>query len=108
MSASATTTTRYRPALDGLRALAGAGVIAYHLGFSRVRGGFLGVDLFFVLSGYLITGLLVEEREHRGRLDLGRFYARRARRLMPALLVVLIGVVIVVGAGGTGLDVSSV
>jgi peptidoglycan/LPS O-acetylase OafA/YrhL len=72
-----------------LRALAVAAVVLYHLGLPRVRGGYLGVDLFFVLSGYLITGLLVGEWEGRGRISFRRFYARRARRLLPALFIVL-------------------
>jgi peptidoglycan/LPS O-acetylase OafA/YrhL len=79
----------YLPALDGLRALAVAAVVLYHLGLPRVRGGYLGVDLFFVLSGYLITGLLVGEWDGRGRVSFRRFYARRARRLLPALFVLL-------------------
>jgi len=80
------------PALDGLRALAVAAVLLYHAGVSRVRGGFLGVDVFFVLSGYLITGLLAREYLATGAVALRRFYRRRARRLLPALFVVLAGV----------------
>jgi peptidoglycan/LPS O-acetylase OafA/YrhL len=78
---------RYRPGLDGLRGLAVAVVVAYHVGY--LRGGFLGVDVFFVLSGYLITGLVLAELEGTGRLSLRRFWARRARRLVPALMVVV-------------------
>jgi peptidoglycan/LPS O-acetylase OafA/YrhL len=84
-----------RPALDGVRALAVTGVLAYHLGGgegSAVRGGFLGVDVFFVLSGYLITGLLLDERRRVGRIDLVAFWFRRARRLLPALVVVVVAV----------------
>lgn len=80
----------YLPALDGLRALAVAAVVAYHAGVSA-RGGFLGVESFFVLSGYLITALLVAEWERHGRIDLPRFWRRRARRLLPALLLTLLG-----------------
>jgi peptidoglycan/LPS O-acetylase OafA/YrhL len=80
----------YRPALDGLRALAVLGVIAYHLDYRWARGGFLGVDLFFVLSGYLITSLLADERLRIGRTDFLGFWARRIRRLIPALLLLLI------------------
>jgi peptidoglycan/LPS O-acetylase OafA/YrhL len=80
----------HEPALDGLRGLAVAAVVLFHL--ERLDGGFLGVDLFFVLSGYLITSLLVTEHRGRGRIDLGRFWARRARRLLPALLLLIVGV----------------
>src|SRR6476659_7482735 len=79
----------HKPALDGLRAVAVLAVIAYHLGFGWARGGFLGVDAFFVLSGYLITSLLVVEFAGERRVDLRAFWARRARRLLPALLLVL-------------------
>jgi peptidoglycan/LPS O-acetylase OafA/YrhL len=81
-------TRGYRPALDGIRALAVVAVICYHVGLP-VSGGFLGVDVFFVLSGYLITELLLAEHEASGRVRLGRFWARRARRLLPALLLVV-------------------
>src|SRR3954449_9620635 len=77
------------PALDGLRGVAALGVLLYHGGVAAVPGGFLGVALFFVLSGYLITALLVQERERTGRVRLGAFWARRARRLLPALVLVL-------------------
>ncbi|MGH9083407.1 MAG: acyltransferase family protein, partial [Acidimicrobiales bacterium] len=83
-------TGRHLPALDGLRALAVAGVMAYHLGLGAASGGYLGVDLFFVLSGFLITSLLVEEWLGTGTARLGAFWARRARRLLPALLVLLV------------------
>jgi peptidoglycan/LPS O-acetylase OafA/YrhL len=84
----------YRPGLDGLRALAVIGVFLYHAwphgdGGGWLPGGFLGVDLFFVLSGYLITSILLIEWEHHTRIDLLRFWARRARRLFPALVVVV-------------------
>jgi peptidoglycan/LPS O-acetylase OafA/YrhL len=79
----------YQPALDGLRALAVAAVIAYHFGAGWASGGFLGVDAFFVLSGYLITSLLLTEWGRDGRISLAGFWVRRARRLLPALLVVL-------------------
>ena len=77
----------YRPALDGLRAVAVLAVVAYHLQIGPTPGGFLGVDVFFVLSGYLITSLLLRERTRTGRIDLGKFWARRVRRLLPALIV---------------------
>jgi len=82
----------YQPALDGLRALAVLGVLLYHAGVSWAPGGFLGVDAFFVLSGFLITSLLVDEWRTRGRIDFRAFWARRARRLLPALLLVVIAV----------------
>ncbi len=85
------TTTR-RPGLDGLRALAVIAVIAFHEQLSAFPGGFLGVDVFFVLSGYLITDLLVAHWNRVGHLDLRAFWARRARRLLPALAVLLVAV----------------
>ncbi len=80
----------YIPALDGIRALAVLGVMAYHGGIPFLSAGFLGVDTFFVLSGFLITSLLVSEWQRRQTIRLGAFWARRARRLLPALLVVLL------------------
>ncbi len=82
---------RYRPALDGVRAVAVFAVISYHLGYPWMRGGFLGVDIFFVLSGYLITSMLVSNLDRRG-IQLGSFWARRARRLLPAVLVLCIAI----------------
>lgn len=84
---------RYAPALDGLRALAVLAVLAYHGGVRWMPGGFLGVDVFLVLSGYLITALLVEEWRAAGAIRLGRFWGRRVRRLVPALAVVVAAVV---------------
>jgi peptidoglycan/LPS O-acetylase OafA/YrhL len=78
------------PGLDGLRALAVIAVIAFHEQLSAFPGGFLGVDVFFVLSGYLITDLLVAQWNRHGHLALRRFWARRARRLLPALGVLLV------------------
>jgi peptidoglycan/LPS O-acetylase OafA/YrhL len=80
---------RYMPGLDGLRALAVLAVIAYHLGLGWAPGGLLGVGVFFTLSGYLITDLLLAEKAH-GRVQLGDFWLRRARRLLPGLFVMLI------------------
>ncbi|HEV3289403.1 MAG TPA: acyltransferase family protein [Streptosporangiaceae bacterium] len=80
------------PGLDGVRALAVLAVLAFHAGIPGAPGGFLGVDVFFVLSGYLITDLLAAQRDRLGRLDLRRFWVRRARRLLPALAVVLVTV----------------
>lgn len=76
-------------ALDGVRAIACLAVIAHHVGI--IPGGWLGVDVFFVLSGYLITSVLLAEVEDRGSIHLGRFYLRRAGRLYPALLVTVVG-----------------
>lgn len=93
----------YVPALDGLRGIAISGVLACHLfglhSGSVATGGFFGVDLFFVLSGFLITTLLLEERDRDGRVSLRGFYVRRARRLLPALggLIALFLLVMIVG-----------
>ena len=77
------------PALDGLRAFAVIAVLLYHGGIPWLPGGFLGVEVFFVISGYLITALLLAEWRHVGRIDLKAFWLRRARRLLPALYLVL-------------------
>ena len=82
-------TGHHLPALNGLRALAVLAVMAYHLQLGWASGGYLGVDLFFVLSGFLITTLLLEEWARTGALRLGRFWGRRARRLLPALFVLV-------------------
>jgi peptidoglycan/LPS O-acetylase OafA/YrhL len=88
----------YNPALDGVRAVAVVAVLLFHGGWTS--GGFLGVDVFFVLSGFLITSLLVTELDRRGRIDLRSFWARRARRLLPALALVLVAVLLVLPALG--------
>jgi peptidoglycan/LPS O-acetylase OafA/YrhL len=80
----------YLPGLDGIRALAVLGVLLYHGDLTWMRGGFLGVDVFFVLSGFLITTLIVEEYNRSGRINFKRFYLARARRLLPALLLMLV------------------
>jgi peptidoglycan/LPS O-acetylase OafA/YrhL len=80
----------YRPSLDGLRAIAVLGVMSWHYVLPGVKGGFLGVDIFFVLSGFLITKLLVEEWDATGGIHLGRFYLRRMLRLFPALFLLLL------------------
>lgn len=84
----------YHPALDGLRGMAVLSVLAYHGGVRQARGGFLGVDVFFVLSGFLITALLVNEWRQNGRIDIRAFWARRIKRLMPALIMLSLGMVV--------------
>ena len=93
-STHSTTAFGYSPALDGLRALAVASVVLFHAGVSGLNGGFLGVDTFFVLSGFLITSLLLAEHLRTGHIKLSNFWVRRARRLMPALLAMLSATVI--------------
>jgi peptidoglycan/LPS O-acetylase OafA/YrhL len=83
----------FRADIEGLRGVAILLVVAYHAGVPGAAGGYVGVDVFFVLSGYLITGLLVREAESAGRVDLVRFYARRARRLLPAAALVTLATV---------------
>ena len=79
---------KYRSEIDGLRAIAVVPVILFHAGIPAFDGGFVGVDIFFVISGYLITTILLADLEH-GRFSLVRFYERRARRILPALLFVI-------------------
>jgi peptidoglycan/LPS O-acetylase OafA/YrhL len=94
----------YLPGLDGLRAIAVVAVILYHaqqnMPSSWMPGGFLGVEVFFVISGYLITLLLVSEGQRTGALNLQQFWLRRARRLLPALFALLISTMLIVGIGG--------
>ena len=85
----------FRPDIEGLRGIAVSLVVLFHAGLlsksaTQISGGFIGVDLFFVVSGFLITGLLIRERERNGKISLSRFYARRVRRILPAAVVVLL------------------
>ncbi len=91
---------RYLPGLDGLRALAVSAVVAYHLGFGWAAGGFLGVSVFFTLSGYLITDLILSEFAN-GSFRLARFWRARARRLFPGLVLVLVSVTVWVTISGS-------
>ncbi|MGW0641424.1 acyltransferase family protein [Streptomyces badius] len=84
----------FRPDIEGLRAVAVLAVLAFHAGIPGAAGGFVGVDVFFVISGYLITGLLVREAITTGRIRLGDFFSRRARRLLPSAAVVLAAVAV--------------
>ena len=79
---------RYRSEIDGLRAFAVLPVILFHAGFENFSGGYIGVDVFFVISGYLITGILIKERE-KGIFSLTKFYVRRIRRIVPGLFLML-------------------
>jgi len=88
---------RYIPAIDGLRAIAVIAVMLYHLDLKWIPGGFLGVDLFFVISGYVITCLLLDSIQRSGGLDLRGFYSARIRRLLPPLVFMIIVTTVVVG-----------
>jgi peptidoglycan/LPS O-acetylase OafA/YrhL len=96
------------PALDGIRAFAVTAVVLYHFGVPGVSGGLLGVDVFFVLSGFLITSLLCGEHLKRGSIRLGQFWARRARRLLPGLFLLLLGVASYAWVFRNSVDVSTI
>lgn len=89
----------YRPALDGLRGVAVLAVLLFHADISWARGGYLGVSVFFTLSGFLITRLLLEEHGRSGRVGIARFYGRRVRRLVPGSVVTLLGVILLLHLG---------
>ena len=86
--------TQYRPDIDGLRAIAITAVVAFHTGLTAISGGFVGVDIFFVLSGFLITSLLIKEVDQTGRINIKEFYARRIRRLLPASTFVILTLIL--------------
>ena len=88
---------KYIPAIDGLRAVAVIAVMLYHLGVSWIPGGFLGVDLFFVISGYVITRLLLDSIQRSGGLDLRAFYKSRLRRLLPPLVFMIVTTTLFIG-----------
>jgi len=94
----------YRPALDGLRTVAVYLVVLFHAGSDKFQGGFIGVDLFFVLSGFLVTNVLLTEINESGRIRPLRFYARRARRLIPAATLAIVGTSIAMVLVATQLD----
>ena len=95
---------QYQPSLDGLRAVAVTLVVLFHAGLPWLTGGYLGVSVFFTLSGFLITSLLVAEHRSSGGISLSAFYARRARRLLPASLLCVALVVLAHAAGYPGLQ----
>ncbi|MEY3320264.1 MAG: hypothetical protein RL393_844, partial [Actinomycetota bacterium] len=92
-----TSSNRYIHSVDGLRAVAVIAVLLYHLGIDWIPGGFLGVDLFFVISGYVITGLILDSIEKSGGLDLRAFYLSRIRRLVPALIAMVVLTILYIG-----------
>ena len=92
---------RYRPEIERLRAVAVAPVILFHAGFGQFAGGFAGVDIFFVISGYLIAKIIFGEDE-RGEFSILRFYERGARRIVPALAVVVVSPRRIITLRGTG------
>jgi peptidoglycan/LPS O-acetylase OafA/YrhL len=91
----------YQPSLDGLRALSVGVVLLYHAGFSWMHGGFFGVEVFFVVSGFLITSLLLDETDRTGTVSFRQFWLRRARRLFPALAAVLLAVAVWAALAGS-------
>src|ERR1700722_8265175 len=85
---------RFRPDIQGLRAVAVVLVVLYHAGLSGLSGGYVGVDVFFVISGFVITGLLLRERAASGHISLLGFYGRRSRRIIPAATLVIVATVL--------------
>jgi peptidoglycan/LPS O-acetylase OafA/YrhL len=101
-------TMGYQPSLDGLRALSVGVVLLYHAGFSWMHGGFFGVEVFFVVSGFLITSLLLDEHDRNDSIAFGQFWKRRARRLFPALYAVLLAVSVWAALAGSAEQQSQV
>ena len=104
--------SRFRADIEGLRAVAVLWVVAFHAGLPFVPGGFTGVDIFFVISGFLITGILLHEAESGGRVAIADFYARRVRRILPATVAMVVGVALLAQVtlsplrqADTGLDI---
>lgn len=97
----------YSPAIDGFRAIAVLAVVAYHFDLGWAKGGYLGVEVFFVISGFLITALMLAEHQRTGRIDLANFWLRRARRLLPALYLLIVALIafMVVGPSGELVDI---
>jgi peptidoglycan/LPS O-acetylase OafA/YrhL len=87
---SATTHAAYRGDIDGLRAVSIGVVVLFHAGVDRFAGGYVGVDVFFVISGFLITGLMLREIDRSGRLSMSEFYARRIRRRLPLSVITIV------------------
>jgi peptidoglycan/LPS O-acetylase OafA/YrhL len=108
MAAHRRSETGFRPELEGLRGVAILLVVACHLALPGAGAGFIGVDIFFVLSGFLITGLLLDEHERTGHIQLGAFYARRARRILPAAAVVLVATLLAARVVMSPLDLGRV
>jgi peptidoglycan/LPS O-acetylase OafA/YrhL len=94
---------RYVPGLDGLRALSLMAILVFHGGFGWAKGGFLGVSVFFTLSGFLVTSVLLADRDRHGLIRIRAFYARRARRLMPAVVALLALVAVLLGLHALGI-----
>src|ERR671933_791481 len=98
----------FRPDVEGLRAVAVVLVVVFHAGLGPLSGGYVGVDVFFVISGFLITSLLVDEVRATGSISLADFYARRARRMLPAAFVVLVATLLASVAVLPALDAPAV
>ena len=106
--AQSRTGSGFRPEIEGLRGIAILLVVVCHAGIAGFDAGFIGVDVFFVLSGFLITGLLIDEHERTGRIELGGFYARRAKRILPAAAVVLVATLVAALAIFSPLDMARI